>query len=147
MDTKPSQRIVLVSRQHLLSDGFAQLLQAQEGWVWVDGFVSPLEALRRIPLLLPDIVLMEIQLPMMGGLELVRRLKIRLPDTPVVMLASDYSPDLVKLALQQGASGYLLKHQSARSILAALTSACQGGYAFAPAITESIFLSHNSFSQ
>jgi DNA-binding NarL/FixJ family response regulator len=78
----------------------------------VGSFLSAGEALERIPQIGPDVVLMDIVMPQISGIECTRRLKLLLPDLPIVMLtALDDSHSLV-LSLMAGATGYLVKPAS-----------------------------------
>ena len=85
------------------------------------------EALEEIPKLKPDVVLMDIQLPKMSGIECVRRLKACLPATQVLMLTVYEDSDRIFKALLAGASGYLLKGGSAEEIINAVRDVRTGG--------------------
>lgn len=139
MNLPSPKRVVLVSTHSLFAEGFSDMICAQPDWAWVDQFTCPIEAFSQIPLLCPDVVLMEISLPHIGGFELMRRLKKRHPTLRIIMLANDFSLVLVRLAIAQGASGYLLKTQSASAVIASLDIACQGQRVFAPEITEKLY--------
>jgi DNA-binding NarL/FixJ family response regulator len=75
----------------------------------------------------PDVVLMDIELPGMSGIEGAARIKERLPDTDVVMLTIHKDDDLVFQALSAGATGYLLKDSGPEAILAAVRNVREGG--------------------
>jgi DNA-binding NarL/FixJ family response regulator len=75
----------------------------------------------------PDVVLMDIELPGMSGIEGAARIKERLPDTDVVMLTIHKDDDLVFQALSAGATGYLLKDSGPEAILAAVRDVREGG--------------------
>jgi DNA-binding NarL/FixJ family response regulator len=84
-------------------------------------------ALQAIPQEKPDVVLMDINLPGMNGVECVRRLKQVAPDIQVIMLTVYEDTDTIFDALAAGASGYLLKRTSRDELLAALKDVHQGG--------------------
>ena len=85
------------------------------------------EALRAIPPLQPDVVLMDIFLPRMSGIETTVRLKTLLPQTQIVMLTAMADQELVFLALEAGADGYLLKRTKPSALRAALLDVLRGG--------------------
>jgi len=85
------------------------------------------EALKRLPDLQPDVVLMDINLPHMSGIECVRRLRERLPKTQVLMLTVYEDSDSIFRALRAGASGYLLKRSEPEQLLEAIRDVFQGG--------------------
>src|SRR5437868_2371196 len=78
------------------------------------------EALRAIPGYDPEVVLMDIQLPKMSGVECVAKLKELLPGTQVIMVTVYEDPENIFRALRAGASGYVLKRSSAETILGAI---------------------------
>jgi DNA-binding NarL/FixJ family response regulator len=85
------------------------------------------EALRNIPGEQPDVVLMDINLPGMSGIECVGRLKARLPKTQVLMLTTYEETDLIFDSLRNGASGYLLKNMPPSELVQAVEQVHSGG--------------------
>jgi DNA-binding NarL/FixJ family response regulator len=85
------------------------------------------EALRDLPAVKPDVILMDINLPGMSGIECVRRLKTRLPSVPVVMLTVYEDDDSIFESLKAGAVGYLLKKTPPARILDAIREVHGGG--------------------
>lgn len=85
------------------------------------------EALEKIPAEAPDVVLMDINLPRMNGIECVARLKERLPKTQVLMLTTYEESDLIFDSLRRGASGYLLKNMTPAELVQAIEQVHAGG--------------------
>jgi DNA-binding NarL/FixJ family response regulator len=85
------------------------------------------EALQAIPAEAPDVVLMDINLPGMSGIECVARLKQRLPSTQVLMLTTYEESDLIFNSLRRGASGYLLKNMPPSELIQAVEQVHAGG--------------------
>jgi DNA-binding NarL/FixJ family response regulator len=85
------------------------------------------EALRKIPRLLPDVVLMDIHLPNMSGVDCTRRLKTLCPSVQILILTVYQDDDRIFGALKAGASGYLLKRADPANILVAIQEVKQGG--------------------
>jgi DNA-binding NarL/FixJ family response regulator len=85
------------------------------------------EALKSIPELRPDVVLMDIQLPKMSGVDCVARLKELLPSVQVIMVTVYEDADRIFCALRAGASGYLLKRSTPDQVLGGIRDVLQGG--------------------
>lgn len=96
------------------------------------------EALAVIPQLKPEVVLMDIQLPKMSGVECVTRLKEALPSTQVIMVTVYQDPDRIFRALRAGASGYLLKRATPDEILSAIRDVQQGGVPMSAEIARKV---------
>lgn len=85
------------------------------------------EALRTVPAARPDVILMDIFLPRMSGIECTARLKAVLPQSKIVILTGSDDDEMVFLALQAGADGYLLKRTEPEALRAALLDVLHGG--------------------
>lgn len=85
------------------------------------------EALEKIPVEAPDVVLMDINLPRMNGIECVAKLKERLPGAQVLMLTTYEESDLIFDSLRRGASGYLLKNMTPAELVQAIEQVHAGG--------------------
>lgn len=103
------------------------MLAAQAGFECVGSFRTGEEALQRLPTLQPDVVLMDISLPGMSGIECVSKLKLLLPRTPVLMVTVHSDNERLFQALQAGASGYLLKRTTPAELLGAIQEVLEGG--------------------
>ena len=118
-------RVLLADDHALVRDGVASLLVAWDMDV-VGHANDGLEAVERALALGPDLVLMDINMPRLGGLEATRRIKAALPDTKIVMLTvSDDEHDLFE-AVRAGAEGYLLKNMSGAEFGEMLAGLAQG---------------------
>ncbi|BCU79541.1 response regulator transcription factor [Luteolibacter sp. LG18] len=103
------------------------LIESFEGFVCVGACTSGEEALRALPPLAPDVVLMDIYLPRMSGIECTSRLKESLPSCQVVMLTSSDEEELIFRALEAGADGYLLKDRAPEDLRQGLLDVGRGG--------------------
>lgn len=90
-------------------------------------YASGEEALEHLPLDKPDVILMDINLGAMDGIECVRRLTALMPDAQVLMLTVFEDTDQIFRALAAGASGYLLKRLSPKTLVEAIEEVCAGG--------------------
>ena len=105
----------------------ARLIDRAEGFRCPSHYANAEAALEGLPRDRPDVVLMDINLPGINGVECVRRLKELLPDTQVVMLTVYEDTENIFNALAAGASGYLLKRTTSAELLAAIRDVRQGG--------------------
>lgn len=120
-------KVALVEDNDAYRQTLARLLSRAPGCECVGQFASAEAALDALPALHPDVVLMDIHLPGMDGVECVRRLKEQLPATQVVMLTAHEDTDNIFNALAAGATGYLLKRTTRDELLAALREVMAGG--------------------
>jgi len=105
----------------------ARLIDRAPGFRCISQHPSAENALRELPQVKPAVVLMDINLPGMNGVECVRRLKPQLPETQIMMLTVYEDTDLIFNALAAGATGYLLKRTPAAELLAAVRDVHGGG--------------------
>jgi len=108
-------------------ESLRELLGRAPGLRCVGAHANAEEALRAIPQEKPDVVLMDINLPAMSGIECVVRLKARLPRTQVLMLTTYDEGDLIFESLRAGASGYLLKNMPPSELVQAVEQVHAGG--------------------
>ncbi len=125
-------RVAIVEDNQKLRAEFVHLVSSAEGIEFVGDFESGEKALARLSqdapdVVQPDVVLMDIQLPGMSGVECVRRLRSAAPKIQVVMLTVFEHSDWIFDALKSGASGYVLKRAPRREIIDAIRLVHEGG--------------------
>ncbi len=108
-------------------ENLMELLKRSPGLKCVGAFASAENALRDLPALAPDVVLMDINLPGISGVQCAAQLKPLLPKTQILMLTSYENSDLIFESLRAGASGYLMKNTEPDEILAAIEQVHAGG--------------------
>jgi DNA-binding NarL/FixJ family response regulator len=109
-----------------------------KGFQCVGDYGSAESALERLSAQKPEVVLMDINLPQLNGIECVRQLKVQLPDTQFVMLTVYDDADHIFDALAAGATGYLLKRSSRENLIAALRDVHAGGSPITSSIARKI---------
>jgi len=109
------------------SEGLAQLINRTPDFHCISQHASAEDAIERLPCFKPNVVLMDINLPGVNGVEAVRRLKAPLPHTQFIMLTVYKDNDAIFNALMAGANGYLLKQTPPRELLSALREVCASG--------------------
>jgi DNA-binding NarL/FixJ family response regulator len=123
----PAIRIALVEDDPQVRAGLAAWVSNSSNCVCVAALASGEEALAQLPLLQPDVVLMDIHLPGMSGIDCIRELKRRHPKIQIMMLTVFEDHDRIFQSLAAGASGYLLKQTPPAKLLEAITELHQGG--------------------
>jgi DNA-binding NarL/FixJ family response regulator len=108
-------------------ESLSELLKRSPGLRCVGAYANGEQALREMPDHLPDVVLMDINLPGMSGIECVARLKEKAPKTQVLMLTTYEEGDLIFESLRAGANGYLLKNMPPGELLHAVEQVHAGG--------------------
>jgi DNA-binding NarL/FixJ family response regulator len=127
-DPKESSiRVSIVEDNARVRSGLEKLLTVSPGFQCLSVHPTAESALATLPAEKPDVVLMDINLPGMSGVDCVRQLKPVLPQTQVVMLTVYENTDLIFKALSAGASGYMLKQTPPSELLAAMRDVHKGG--------------------
>jgi DNA-binding NarL/FixJ family response regulator len=124
---KPIVTIALVEDSKTTREGFETIINLEEDLRCVCACPTAEDALKQIPRLQPDVILMDIQLPNMSGVECTARLKQILPSVQIIMVTVYEDPDRIFSALRAGACGYLLKRSAPEQIIAAIRQVEQGG--------------------
>jgi len=125
-DTGAPIRVFICDDHDLVRRGLRSFLETEPTVEVVGEATSGEEALTRAPASRPDVVLMDLLMPGMGGVEATRRLLERVPDTRVVVLTSVVTDEQVLPALEAGALSYLLKSAPADEVLSAIRAAAHG---------------------
>ncbi len=120
-------RVSIVEDDARVRGHLARLIDQSEGFCCLSHHPSAEDALKELPRSGPDVVLMDINLPGMSGVECVRHLKDLLPQTQVIMLTVYENTEHIFNALTNGATGYLLKQTPPEELLAAIREVHRGG--------------------
>jgi DNA-binding NarL/FixJ family response regulator len=136
---EPDIRVLVADDQRLVRDGIASLLSIQEGIEIVGIASNGQEALDLALALTPDVVLMDIRMPVMDGVEAARLLRSQLPDCQILMLTTFNEEEFIVEALRAGACGYLLKDIPAHDLAGAIRSAHKGIYQLDATVASKVF--------
>ena len=132
-----STLILLVDDERLVRAGFRMILRAEPGVEVVGEAGDGLEAVEQARKLRPDVVLMDIRMPTLDGLEATRRILAGAGTRPHIIVLTTFDLDeYVYEALRNGASGFLLKDAPEEQLIAAIRVAADGGSMFAPSVTR-----------
>ena len=119
-------RVLLVDDHALFRRGIASVLRAEPGFEVVGEAEDGAEALAKVSTVRPDVVLMDVRMPKVSGLEATRRILRTLPDVKVIMLTMSEDEDAVFEAVRNGAQGYLLKTADPEELFEALRGIVRG---------------------
>ncbi|MBI4325135.1 MAG: response regulator transcription factor [Chloroflexi bacterium] len=123
------------------------LINSARGFRCLKTYPNAETALQDIPQHAPDLVLMDINLPGMSGVECVRRLKVARPELPIVMLTVYEDSDALFKSLMAGANGYLVKRTPRPKLLEALREICAGGAPMSRSIARKVVEFFHKVSQ
>jgi DNA-binding NarL/FixJ family response regulator len=119
--------ISIVEDNDKLRATLAKVIGRAEGFRFVSDYPSAEDALADLPKVKPEVVLMDINLPGLNGVECVRKLKVLLPQTQAIMLTVYEDTENIFNALAAGASGYLLKRTPTKELIEAIREVHRGG--------------------
>jgi len=131
-------RVVVVDDHQIVRDGLVALLGALEGIELVGSAADGKDAVHVVAESQPDVVIMDIQMPGLDGIEATRFITGRQPAPRVVMLTMNEDDETVLSAIRAGASGYLLKGSSADEVHNAVRAAAAGGMVFGAALAHRV---------
>jgi len=129
-------RVLLVDDQSLVRAGFRMILKAEAGIEVVGEAGDGAEAVTRAQELTPDVILMDIRMPVMDGIEATRRIVTSESSPRVLVLTTFDLDEYVYGALRAGASGFLLKDAPEEQLVSAIQVIATGGSLFAPSVTR-----------
>jgi len=130
--------ISLVEDNLPLAEELQALFDSQPDMEVLDVFTSAETALERLPSRAPDMLVVDIRLPGMNGVELIAALKPAFPDLPILVLTMYDESDLIFDALKAGASGYLLKRAAGDELCDAVRQVQRGGAPMSPSIARKV---------
>ena len=119
-------KVLLADDHALFREGLAGIIAAQPDMEVVGEAGDGLEAVVKAREIKPDLILMDIQMPSLDGLEAAKQIKSDLPDTTIVMLTVRDEPEKLFQAIKNGAQGYLLKNIRSKEMISMLRSAAAG---------------------
>ena len=134
-------RIAIVEDSRVIRESLMEFVQTDPELRCVCACATAEEALKLIPEQQPELVLMDIQLPKMSGIECAAQLKQLLPTIQIIMVTVYEDTDRIFKALRAGASGYLLKRCTAEELVAAIREVRQGGAPMSREIARKVIFS------
>jgi len=140
-------RVLIVDDHALFRRGLVQVLLFEDGIEVVGEGEDGDDAVRKAEELVPDVVLMDVRMPRVSGIEATRRLSEMLPTTKILMLTvSDEEDDLYE-AIKAGATGYLLKEISIEEVADAVRAVVQGQTLISPSMASKLIVEFNNLAR
>ncbi|MEA2625861.1 MAG: hypothetical protein QOD06_1906 [Candidatus Binatota bacterium] len=128
--------IVIVDERRIVREGVRALLEREPGLRVVGDVGDGLEAIRMVERLRPDILIVDVAMPGLGGLDVIRELRKQSHDTKVIVLSMYSDERYVREAIGSGALGYVLKTSGSRELIEAIRLAASGRRYLSPPLTE-----------
>lgn len=130
--------VLLVDDQEIIRQGIATILKYVPGVAVVGQAVNGREAVEHARQLKPDVILMDIKMPVLGGIPATRQIVDALPDTHVIILTTYDADDLVFEGIKAGAQGYLLKDASSEVLVEAIRGVMRGESQLDPSVARKV---------
>ena len=138
---------MIADDQQLIRDSLKIILEANKDFSVTDTVANGQEVLESIKKKRPDIILMDVRMPVMDGTVCTKYVKEKYPNIKVIILTTFDDDDFIFSALKYGASGYLLKGASTKELYNAIKTVYQGGAMINPDITEKVFRLFSKMAQ
>jgi DNA-binding NarL/FixJ family response regulator len=145
-ETRSSVRVLVVDDQQLIRDGIASLLSIQDHIVVVGTAVNGEDALQQARALHPDVILMDVRMPVMDGITATVIVNQELPECCVLMLTTFDDEEYIVEALRAGAVGYLLKDMPDQDLAQAIHSAHRRIYQMDQAVAHKVLAALTTYS-
>jgi DNA-binding NarL/FixJ family response regulator len=134
----PITRVLLVDDHKLMREGLIQLLSLEDDIQAIGEASDGFEALEKIRIEKPDVVLLDIHLPIVDGIAVARQISHQFPDIAIIMLTMYRQHQQIVDAMRNGAKGYLLKTASIHEVAQTIRSVCAGGIVVPPSLTGAL---------
>jgi two-component system response regulator NreC len=132
----PKISVLLVEDHHVVRKGISYLLSLEEDIDLVGEAEDGNKAIKMAKDLRPDVVVMDITMPNLNGIDAVKQIKKAIPETKVMILTMHTREQYIRQALREGASGYLLKESTPEELVNAIRTVHKGGVALSPSISR-----------
>ncbi len=131
-------KIFLADDHTIVREGLAKLLEGEAGLQVIGEAENGREAVLKVEELKPDVVLMDIAMPMLNGIEATRQIKKNRPETKIIILSMHSHERYISELFRLGASGYLLKSAAGTDIISAIQAALKGETYLSPSISHKV---------
>lgn len=140
-------RVFLVDDHDIVRSGLKAIVDAQPDMTVVGEAAEGLAALQGVAAVLPDVVVMDLSMPSLGGVEATERIKATTPDVKVLALTAREERSYIDRVMAAGASGYVLKRSAADDLVRAIRALASGGVYLDPAMAASALATLRSRSE
>ncbi len=131
-------RIFLVEDHTILREGLRALLTAEPNFEIIGEAADGREAVRFVEKQVPDLILMDLSMPRMTGMDAIREIKKRYPATKIIALTVHKTEEYLRTTLQAGADGYVLKDATHKELMLAIQNVLKGKTYLSPGVSEKV---------
>ncbi|MGC9404183.1 response regulator transcription factor [Vibrio genomosp. F10] len=132
-------RVVIVDDHQVVLDGFIARLELEKDIEVIGTASNGIEAIDKVRDLKPDVVLMDVSMPLMNGIDATRLIREEFPDAKILMLTMHDQREYIMKVMQAGAVGYMLKEITAEKMVQAIKTVNQGSTYFCETATQTLF--------
>lgn len=132
-------KLLLVDDHAVVRDGIRSRLEQGSDFVVVGEAVNGREALIKAEELMPDVVLMDISMPVMNGMDAAKQLREKYPEMKVIILTMHEHKEYIQGVIRCGAQGYILKDVSAQEMINAIKTVCKGETYYSSCVSQMMF--------
>lgn len=129
-------KIFIADDHHLVREGIRSILENEPGFVVVGEASNGRDAVTAVTQLCPDVILMDVSMPLLNGLEATRQLQRDFPNIKILALSVHEDEEIIRQMLAAGAMGYLTKFADSSELIKAIQTVYSGEMALSPAITR-----------
>jgi DNA-binding NarL/FixJ family response regulator len=132
-------RILIADDHEIVREGLRAMIQRQPGWEVCGDASSGREVVAQAPALNPDIIVMDIGMPELNGLDATRQIKRALPNTEVLIFTANETEEIVRNVFKAGTKAYLLKSDANQHLVPAIEALCKHRTYFSSKVSELVF--------
>ena len=132
-------RILIADDHEIVREGLRAMIQRQPGWEVCGDVSTGREVVAQAPALNPDIIVMDIGMPELNGLDATRQIKRVLPNTEVLIFTANETEEIVRTVFKAGAKAYLLKSDANQHLIPAIEALCKHRTYFSSKVSELVF--------
>ena len=123
--SKPA-KIIIVEDHQILRDGLRHIMQGEQRFSLVEEFVDGKSFLKRFPLLHADLIILDISLPDISGLDLIKRIRLKNASTRLLVLSAHHTPRFITTAFRNGADGFVTKDSGINELFRGMSTVLAG---------------------
>src|SRR5437868_11538006 len=131
-------RILIADDHDVVRRGLRSLLRSRPGWDVCGEASDGCEAIEKAKELRPDVIVLDVSMPTMNGLDAARRLRAEVPQSEILILTQHESREMMHEAMKAGAKGYVVKSDISRDLLTAIENVGQHLPAFSPRLASTV---------
>lgn len=140
------KRILLVDDHQLIIDGLRGFLENDESYIIVGEANNGADAIKMTEVLSPDVILMDIEMPEVSGIQACEEIKKSNPQCKVIIISMHQEKELIKKLVEKGANGYLLKNSSKEEVISAVKAVLDNQSYFSQDVTQALLNKERTIS-